>query len=108
MGLVPDEVLRQNAVGVKIDITIIEDGVPVNLVGVTKKDYFIQKPSGLDVTKNTVFVTTGIDGKLRYITIVGDLDEIGQYLIQADLEFPGGYDGTTNIGTFWVEANLQP
>lgn len=106
MGLVPDDILRQNSIGVNIDVTVVERGTPVNLIGILVKDYIIVKPSETRVVKTASFVTTGADGKLRYITIAGDLNEVGQYRLQADLQFEFGYDGPTEIGTFWVAANL--
>lgn len=102
----PDKIVRKDAIGVRIDTTIKEAGVPINLSTVSQKDYVIVKPDGARVVRSTVFITDGSNGQIRYVTISGDLNLVGQYKLQADLVFPGGYDGPTDIGTFWVEDNL--
>ena len=99
--------IHKAAIGVTIDIEITEDGLPVDLSPVTAKSYIIRKPNGTKVTKTPDFLTTGGDGFLRYTTVAGDLDQAGQYGIQAALTFPNnGFSGTTQIGAFFVADNL--
>jgi hypothetical protein len=99
-------ILRKDATGVKFDATIKERGVAVDLSSVSVKNYYITKPNGVVLTKAASFINTGTDGQLRYISGAGDLDTIGLYRWQVALSFPGGYVGPTDIGAFWVEANL--
>lgn len=100
-------ILRQNAVDVQIEITVVEDTTAVNISSASTKQYIIQKPSGTIVTKEADFVNSGTDGKLKYITIAGDLDELGRYLVQVNLVVPGVYTGLTETTAFSVERNLQ-
>ena len=97
---------RKNAIGVAITVTLQEDGVALNISNATTKNFVIEKPSGTVVTKTASFVTNGTDGKLRYSTISGDLNESGRYRLQVDLE-ASPYDGLTDIGSFFVEDNIQ-
>lgn len=99
-------ILRQSAIGVKFDITIKENGVVVDLSSVSQKNLIFLRPDGSRLVKATSFINTGTDGQLRYTSIAGDLDLLGPHELQIDLIFPAGYDGPTDIGSFWVEANL--
>ena len=104
--MIPDEVVQKDAINVKLLVTILEDGLPVDLSSCTQKNFIILKPGGTKLTKSSNFTTSGTDGKLQYFTISGDLSDVGEYQIQADLIFSGGYDGPTDIGSFWVASNL--
>ena len=106
MGLLPDRILRKDAIGVQITVTLKEDGVVINSTSLTTKEFIIVKPSGTSVTKAASFVTDGSDGKIRYTTLSGDLNEAGQYRLQANLVYAAGYSGRSEIGTFYCEENL--
>lgn len=99
--------VRKNAIGVKIDVTVKEDGTAINLSSVTTKNYIVTKPDGTtQVTWAASFITDGTNGQLRYTTVSGDLDQVGRYQLQVDLAFPSSFTGRTDIGTFYVEDNL--
>ena len=52
----------------------------------TKVELRVEKPSGAPVTwAGTVFETT----KIRHVAVSGDLDEVGEYNLQAYVEMPG-------------------
>jgi hypothetical protein len=99
--------LQMNAVNAKIEITNVEDGVVLDVSTVTSKQIIFKKPNGTLVTKTASFTTTGVDGKIKYMTEVAFLDAAGTWQMQAILTFPAsGYDGRGAIGTFIVKANL--
>jgi hypothetical protein len=98
---------RKGAIGVKIDVTVLEDDAAVDLSSASTKNYIIEKPDGTIVTWAAGFVTTGTNGQLRYTTLSGDLNQAGRYKLQVDLVFSGSYDGPTDIGAFVVEENIQ-
>jgi hypothetical protein len=64
------------------------------------------KPDGAVVEKTAVFSTDGSDGKIRYITVDGDLDAIGKWKIQARVVMPTG-SWSSNLSSFKVYGNLQ-
>lgn len=52
-----------------------------------------KKPSGTVVAKDAVFTTDGTDGQLQYVTEADSaniLDEAGEWLVQALVEFETG------------------
>jgi len=106
MGLI----FRQNALNVKIEITVFDAESPSSIVDVSSastKDFIVRKPDGTRVVWAASFVTNGTDGKLKYITnSANDFDQKGRYKIQVDLVIPGTYDGPTDIAAFYVEENL--
>ena|SRR5687767_15131557 len=97
--------LQLGAIGALIVVTVKEDDVVVNLSSVTSKSLVFKKPNGSSVTKTAAFFTDGIDGKLKYVTETGFLDVAGLWRIQADVVFPSGYDGPSEVGTFRVLKN---
>jgi len=64
-----------------------------------------KKPSGVSVAKLGTLYTDGEDGKVQYVTIANDLDEIGNWKIQAKVTLPTG-TWNSNIESFKVYDNL--
>ena len=77
----------------------------VDISTATTMQIKLQKPNGTVVTKTGVFSTDGTDGKMRYVTISGDLDEAGFWRIQGYVE-TASWQGYTSLGEFEVHANL--
>lgn len=92
-------------IGTIIEVTLYDGGSVVNLSSATVKQFIIGKPVGATLTKNATFTTTGADGKLRYATIAGDLDEAGAYELQTYIETPAG-KWKSDIGIFSVLPNI--
>lgn len=101
-----NKVAQKSAIGVNIDVTVKENNIAVDLSTLSTKQYIIRKPNGTLLTKAATFKSDGTDGKLRYTTISGDLDATGNYLVQLNLVFSGGYSGRSDIGSFDVVDNL--
>ncbi len=93
-------------IGTIFEITVLQDGVALDISTATLKQFIYRKPTGAVVTKTAVFSTTGIDGKLRYTTIAADLDVIGAWQAQVYLEMPTG-KWHTATARFWVRSNLE-
>jgi hypothetical protein len=64
-----------------------QDGVPINVSNYTIK-FLFKKPDGTVVQKNGSFVSDGIDGKVQYITLAGDLDQKGTWKMQVRITNP--------------------
>ena len=68
--------LHLGDVGTIIRVTVMEDGEVVPIDSATVKKIKFTKPSGTIVLKDAEFTTDGTDGKLQYITLANDLDEL--------------------------------
>jgi hypothetical protein len=92
-------------IGVKFNITVM-NGTSVLDVSNANSIYIIfQKPDSTDLTKTAVLATDGTDGKIKYTTVSGDLDQIGTWQIQARVDF-GASVFSTDIQKFKVYRNI--
>lgn len=78
---------------------------PIDLSPATTLQLIFKSPSGVVKTKTAGFTTDGTDGQIQYTTIADDLDEIGDWLLQAYIVLPTG-SWRSDIGTFKVFENL--
>lgn len=79
---------RLNDIGLAIRLRVKDnDGVVVDLSSATVKKYYIKKPDRTETSVTTSLYTDGTDGILSYATVLGDLDQVGIYEIEAYLEF---------------------
>ncbi len=105
------EFLQKDAVGAVIEVTILEDTAALDVSTVTVKQLVFRKPGGTVVTKTASFSSDGTDGKLKYVTESGFLDEKsgGQnWKVQAAVTFPGsGFSGRSEVVEFQVKGNLE-
>lgn len=87
--------------GTLIEITVIEDGVPVDLGDATALAFVFGKPSGDVVSVAATLSTDGADGKLRCTSSEALFDEAGRWVIQAQLTL-GSWSGRTARAAFAV------
>jgi hypothetical protein len=92
-------------VGVNFNITVMNDTVPLDVSNANNIYIIFEKPDGTDVTKTASLINDGSDGNIRYTTIVGDLDQVGTWQIQAKVDF-GSSVFSTEIQKFKVQRNL--
>lgn len=84
-----------------------QDGVAVDISSATDLTLYITQPTGDLLTRNCVFNTDGVDGKLKYVIASGDLSKQGIYQMQARVTMPAGlwhssivkFEVSRNIGT---------
>ena len=62
----------------------------VDLTGVTTKEIVIKKPSGTIVAWGAGIEGVATEGKLSYITVSGDINEVGAYCGYVHIEFEVG------------------
>lgn len=75
---------QEDAIGVTIEVTVVDAaGDPISLVGASVKKLIFTKPDGTEVEKDAAFVTDGSDGKIKYVTVAGDLSPYGTWQCQA-------------------------
>ena len=97
--------IHKDDVGIQFRITVNEDGSAKNLSGFSTLQLIFKKPSGSKLTKTASFLTDGTDGIITYTSASGDLDEDGNWFIQARIA-DGGSDRKSDIGKFKVHDNL--
>ena len=103
--------IHKGDIGTKFILTLKDGGTAVNVATASStKNIIFKKPSGAVVTKGASFTSSsGADGKIKYTTVAGDLDEVGYWEIQAHVVVTGGSNpGTFNseIEGFLVKKNL--
>lgn len=100
-----DSDIQVGAVGLEIELTIMDGDVAVNISDATLMKIIIQKPGGSAVEKTARFVNDGTDGKLYYRTVTGDIDVSGVWRVQAHVVSPS-FDMKSTIVSFRVNKNL--
>tara|TARA_R110002020_G_scaffold123344_1_gene279741 strand:- start:1025 stop:1333 length:309 start_codon:yes stop_codon:yes gene_type:complete len=101
----PANEIHLDDVGTKFLVTIKDGSSAVNISTASTKQILITKPSGTKMTKTATFNSDGSDGKIYYMVIADDLDEVGTYQLQGKVIIS---DGTfsTDITKFKVHRNL--
>ena len=100
--------IHQDDVGTRFLITVKDDGSLVNISGVSGGSIHqisFRKPSDTVINRNATLQDYGISGVMYYDTVDGDLDEAGQYKLQAKVVVPSG-TYYTDIYSFKVHSNI--
>lgn len=91
-------------IGAHITFTVSDDAGAIDLTGATQLSMYLRAPSGA-VKTVTPALLDAANGRVRYTTISGDLDEVGNWQAQVGYAL-GSFVGRTSIVTFPVSANL--
>jgi hypothetical protein len=94
-----------DAVNLSIELELKDGYIPLDVSGATLKQIIIDKPDGTNIICSANFVSDGVDGKIYYLTVLGDLDQAGDYRCQAKIIIPG-FSGYSSATTFTVYANV--
>jgi hypothetical protein len=97
--------IQKNSIGTELLTTVRDQNGTVVDVSTATLTFYIWKASGTVLTKTPTLKTDGTDGKVRYVTISGDLDEVGQYFAQV-LVVIGSGSWPGKPFPFMVAANL--
>jgi len=92
-------------IGTVLRVTVKDGDDAVDVSTATTKTIILEDPSGNNSDKAATFTTDGTDGKIQYTTVSGDLDERGNWSIQAKVVMPSG-TWYSDIYTFEVHGNL--
>ena len=92
-------------IGTQFEITIKDGDNLVNLSAATDMTIIFQKPDKITIEKIATLLTDGTDGRMKYSTIVGDLNIAGNWKIQAKVSLPAGV-WKSDISEFKVYKNL--
>tara|TARA_Y100001973_G_C5170882_1_gene319002 strand:+ start:293 stop:598 length:306 start_codon:yes stop_codon:yes gene_type:complete len=97
--------VHQNDVGTKLLVTVTDNDSAVDISSATSLSIFLKQPDGDVLEKTATINTDGLDGKMYYLTVLGDLDKAGTYKIQGKVVISSG-TFFTSISTFKVHCNL--
>lgn len=99
-------VVHLNDIGTVFELTIKDcfDKI-VDISSATTRNIIFKKPDGTTITKTGVFTTDGTDGKLQYITIASDMDQLAEWKIQAFVIITAGEFSSSSL-IFEVVSNL--
>ena len=98
--------IQVGVIGLVMTLTILEDGVAVNISSAATRKIKIRKPGGEVLERDAEFSTNGNDGKLTYTTISGDINKVGEYKVQAYVIMTG-FTGHSTVATFEAKKNLS-
>jgi hypothetical protein len=98
-----------NDIGTSFVVTINDcvSGTPtaLDVSGATTLQLIFKSPSGTSSTKTASLNTDGTDGKIKYTTVSGDLNETGTWRLQAYVVIGSG-TWRSEVDTFKVYENL--
>lgn len=100
------EEIHKNDIGTKFLVTIKDGTTAEDVSSATTKELIFKKPGETTVTQTATFESDGSDGKIYYISIADDLNEIGTWNLQARIVMPTG-TFKTDISNFKVYDNLS-
>jgi hypothetical protein len=96
--------------GSVLHLTFKKSNVAFSLVGATRIVILIRKKDGTTVLKDAEIENTsgsGIDGKVKYVFSIEDLDQEGEWKAQGFARFDAVTQVYTSIVSFKVGANLE-
>lgn len=93
-------------VGTVIELTVIDqDGAVVDISAASVLQIIFGKPDRSAVAKTAVLTNTGTDGKMHYVTVAEDLDQVGLWRAQGKVTNGSGSWKSDEV-TFSVARNL--
>jgi hypothetical protein len=99
--------IRVGDIGTVFECTVRDqDGKVVDISSASTKQMIFKTASGKTLTKTASLSSSGTDGKMKYVTIAGDLDKAGGWIVQGKVTLPGG-TWKTDWSKFDVYGNLS-
>ena len=80
------EGLAKGYYGRPIVVEVQEDGSGIDVSEFTTRTVVLRAPSGVIKEKVAAFESDGTDGRLVFTPVAGDFDEVGEWLLQVQLE----------------------
>jgi len=103
-----EEEVHFNDIGTSFLVTINDcvsgSKTPLDLTGASDLKLIFKAPSGVRFERPAIYDTDGSDGKIKYFTVDGDLNEVGTWRLQAYIVLGGTW--RSDVGTFKVYENL--
>ena len=99
--------VHKNDIGTVFELTIVDqDDEIVDISSATTKTIRFQRPDGSVLTKDASLVNTGTDGKMKYVTVTGDLNRVGLWQVQGFVAIGAG-SWSSDLVQFIVLGNLE-
>ena len=99
------EEIHVGDIGTLFEATIMDGSQVVDISGATTLQIIFLKPNGTRLEKTAALSGDGTDGRMRYVTVAGDLDIAGFWKMQGFVEL-ATWEGHSPIETFQVYDNL--
>jgi hypothetical protein len=99
-------VLKKGDYGNTIVATVVDEDDIVDLTAATSIVFKFRKPSGTTLEKTGALFTDGSDGKVKYVTASGDIDESGTWRFEVVVNINGGKFTSVEPSVFYVEKNI--
>jgi len=99
------EEIHLNDIGTVFRATLYDGSTIVDVSGATTLELVFGKPDGTSSAKTATFTDDGVDGQIQYTVVDGDLDQLGDWKIQAHIILLGG-EWRSNIDNFRVYKNI--
>jgi hypothetical protein len=74
-------------IGTDLQITITESGVAVPVSAASSIQIELTKPDGTVEVKTASNLTDGTDGVIHYVTVSGDIDQVGTWTYRGIVNF---------------------
>lgn len=98
--------IHNGDIGTVIEFTITDqNGTVVDVSTASTKQILLRTPYGKTMTKTAVFSSTGVDGKIKYVTVSGDINAAGDWTAQAYIITSAG-SWKSDLNAISVYANL--
>ena len=98
--------IHENDIGTSFEVTLLDaNDQPVDVTSQLSMQMSFFSPTTVRKDKVPTFVNDGSDGKIKYVTVNGDLDVSGPWRLQVQVELVTG-TWSSNIHRFTVHENL--
>jgi hypothetical protein len=92
-------------IGTTLVGTVLDGGAAVDISSASSIQMIIKKPDQTSLTKTASLNSDGTDGKMKYVTVAGDIDQVGNYKIQGKVVL-GSATYYSSVSTFKVYCNI--
>jgi|TARA_Y100000593_G_C4279198_1_gene321853 hypothetical protein len=97
--------IHVNDVGTTFQLTFQDDGSVVDVSSASAVEVLLMGPDDTATTKTATLVSDGTDGKVKYVTVSGDIETAGTWKIQGKVTFASSVYNS-DVHTFTVYKNL--
>ena len=79
--------ITENDIGTDLEIDVEESDVALDVSSATALAIVLKSPAGVESTKTASNVTDGVNGKIHYLTVSGDINEVGVWSYRGKVTF---------------------
>ena len=92
-------------IGTTLIGTVLDDGAVVDISSAASMQMIIKRPDQTTMTKTASNYTDGTDGKMKYVTVTDDIDQVGNWKIKGKVVI-GSATYYSSVSTFKVHCNI--